>query len=49
MLGLEGVVVKTTCNAGDVGSTPGWGATRDPQATGQLSPRTTTTEPTHHS
>ena len=49
MLGLEGVVVKKTpCNGGEVGSIPGWGTTRDPYATGQLSPLTTTTEPTRH-
>ena len=40
-----GVVVKNLpSNAGDTGSTPGWG-TKIPHAAGQLSPRATTTEP----
>ena len=46
MKGLPGgsVVKNPLRNAGDVGSTPGWG-TKIPHATGQLSPRTATTEP----
>ena len=38
------VVKDPPSNAGDVGSIPSQG-TKIPQATGQLSPRTTTTEP----
>ena len=41
------VVKNPPSNAGDIGSIPGWG-TKIPHATGQLSPHTTTTEPTHH-
>ena len=37
------VVKNPPSNAGDVGSIPGWGA-KIPHATGQLSPRATTTE-----
>ena len=40
------VVRNTPSNAGDAGSNPGWG-TNIPHAVGQLSPRATTTEPTH--
>ena len=40
------VVKKQPSNAGDVGLIPGWG-TKIPHAAGQLSPRTTTTEPLH--
>ena len=40
------VVKNPPCNAGDVGSITGWG-TKIPHAAGQLSPRTTTTEPSH--
>ena len=42
-----GPVVKNPPSyAGDAGSIPGWG-TKIPQATGQLSPHTTATEPEH--
>ena len=41
------VVKNPPSNAGDVGLIPGQG-TKIPHATGQLSPRTTTTEPTRH-
>ena len=37
------VVKNLPSNAGDVGSSPGWG-TKIPHATRQLSPHTTTTE-----
>ena len=40
------VVKKLPSNAGDTGSIPGWG-TKIPHAAGQLSPHTTTTEPTY--
>ena len=41
-----GAVVKDSpCNAGDMGSIPGWG-TKIPQALGQLNPCGVTTEPT---
>ena len=40
------VVKNPPSNAGDVGSIPGQG-TKIPHATGQLSPRATTTEPAH--
>ena len=44
----RGPVVKNLpYNAGDAGSIPGRG-TKIPHATGQLSPRTTTTEPARH-
>ena len=40
-------MVKTLpSNAGDMGSIPGWG-TKIPNAAGQLSPHTATTEPMH--
>ena len=43
-----GPVVKNPLSyEGDVGSIPGWG-TKIPHAVGQLSPHTTTTEPSHH-
>ena len=41
------VVKNPPCNAGDPGLIPGQG-TKIPHAVGQLSPRTTTTELTHH-
>ena len=41
------VVKNLPSNAGDPGAVPGWG-TRIPYAMGQLSPCTTTTEPTCH-
>ena len=41
------VVKNPSCNAGDAGSIPGRG-TRIPHATGQLSPRATTTELARH-
>ena len=40
------MVKNPPCNAGDAGSTPGWG-TKIPHAAMQLSLYTTTTEPTH--
>ena len=40
------VVKNLPCSAGNVGSIPGQG-TKIPHATGQLSPRATTTELTH--
>ena len=44
----DGPVVKNPrFNAGDPGSIPGQG-TKIPHATGQLSPRATTTEPVHY-
>ena len=39
------VVKNPPSNAGDVGLIPGWG-TKIPSATGKLSPRAATTEPT---
>ena len=46
---LGGPVAKNLpSNAGDMGSIPGQG-TKIPHATGQLSPRPTTTESTHRS
>ena len=41
------VVKNPPCNAGTVGWTPGWGI-KIPHATRQLSPHTSTTEPSHH-
>ena len=40
------VVKNLPSNAGDAGSNPGW-RTKIPHDVGQLSPRTTTTEPAH--
>ena len=42
----EPVVKNTPSNAGDTGSIPGRG-TKIPQATREIGPHTTTTEPTH--
>ena len=39
------MVKNPSCNAGHAGLIPGWG-TRIPHASGQLSPRAATTEPT---
>ena len=46
ILGFPGgaVVENLPANAGNVGSIPSW-RTKIPHAAGQLSPRTTTTEP----
>ena len=41
------VVKNPSCNAGDTCSIPGRG-TKIPDASGQLSPRAATTEPTSH-
>ena len=41
------MVKNPPCNVGEVGSIPGWG-TKIPQAVGQLSPDTTSKDPTGH-
>ena len=41
------MVKNLPCNAGEVGSIPGWG-TKIPQAVGQLSPGATSKDPMGH-